>query len=116
MNSESPIGIDIFFVIFVLILVDLAIWTFFGKYGRVDRKRGLLIPFIVIHCICVLGILVMIGVPVILLPLFLPVMVIFGRSHYRSIRFCESCSRCILSHYAFGPAAYCPYCGAKIGK
>ncbi len=113
MKSESPIGVVIFAVIFVLILVNFAIWTYFGKYASVDRKRSLLLPFCVIQGVVSLGILALAGVPVILLPLFLA---FIWRLHYRSIRFCESCSNCIMSHFPFGPAAYCPYCGEKIHK
>ncbi|MBI1324441.1 hypothetical protein GC170_14825 [bacterium] len=115
-NLDSPLGIGIFVFMFVFGLIDLAIWTYFGKYGRIENKRSLLVPFIVIHCFLMLGFLFLLGVPMPLLPLFLGFLVCFWYWHYRTIRFCESCTLCILTPYAFGPAAYCPHCGAKIEK
>lgn len=115
-NLDSPLGVGIFVFIFVFGIVDLLIWTYFGKYGQIETKRRLLMPSIVIQCIQMSGFLFLLGVPFLLMPVFLGFFGFFWYLHYRSIRFCESCTLCILTPYAFGPAAYCPHCGAKIEK
>ena len=37
-NLESPLGVGIFVFMFVFGLIELAIWTYFGKYGRIENK------------------------------------------------------------------------------